>query len=248
MISGTGPDKPRILLIATSSDSLQLKDNTKMETGYWAEEVAEPIDIFKKAGFEVEVGTLGGGKPPADPTSLNPAVVTQAVADKYSTFIAGSPEINNPIDLNALTPEKQKGYAGIFIAGGHGVLSDLANSKKAAEIISNALRSTYQVIGSVCHGPASFVSLKLIGEQDLLRGVKMTGFSEAEEQAAGLKGRVPFELESSLRDMGVEYSRSQQLWASNTVSDSGARVVTGQNPGSSKAAASETVKMINELQ
>lgn len=245
----------KVLLIATSADKLNLKDGVEMNTGYWAEEVIEPMRVFKEAGFQVRIATPGGKKPPADPTSLNPEVVGKEKSEEYKNTIDNSREINTPEILEKLPDGELAEYSGIFIAGGHGVLGDLAISKDMARILEKALDNTYQVIGSVCHGPAVFNTLKSTSHARCLEGVRMTGFSEEEEQAAGLKGKVPFELESTLKSMGVDYHQTEELFTSYIVEHknednkgSFTKFVTGQNPASSQSAAQHMVSAMNDIQ
>lgn len=251
---GAPEGQKKILLIATTADRLQLKDGSPMETGYWAEEVVEPMEIFEGAGFQVDVGTLGGKKPHPDQTSLNPAVVgSPEKADRYRNVIATSAHLNNPLDLEKLDARGLGQYDAIFIAGGHGVLADLANSRKMGELLALSIQNPAQVISSVCHGPAAFKSLELVGGR-LPEGVQMTGFSEEEEAIATLKGKVPFELESMLTAMGVAYSQASQPFVSYVVSsalktqESGgiSKFITGENPQSSVEVAKELVSQLKK--
>lgn len=66
--------------------------------------------------------------------------------------------------------------------------------------------------------------------------VQVTGFSNAEEEAVGKTAIVPFLLEDRLKELGGEYSKGEALWGAYAVSDE--RLITGQNPGSSKEVAS----------
>lgn len=70
----------------------------------------------------------------------------------------------------------------------------------------------------------------------------MTGFSNTEEEAVGKTAAVPFLLEDKLKELGGEYSKGAADWGVHTVTDQ--RLITGQNPGSSKEVAS---KMLDEL-
>jgi putative intracellular protease/amidase len=77
----------------------------------------------------------------------------------------------------------------------------------------------------------------------LVAGKRVAGFSNEEEQAAKLDKVVPFALETRLRELGGKYERGP-LWQSFAVRDG--RLVTGQNPASSVAAAREVIQALKE--
>jgi putative intracellular protease/amidase len=43
----------KVLMVITGADRLKLRDGTARPTGYWAEEVAVPHELFRNAGLEV---------------------------------------------------------------------------------------------------------------------------------------------------------------------------------------------------
>merc|ERR1712194_920895 len=64
------------------------------------------------------------------------------------------------------------------------------------------------VVASVCHGPMCFAKAVLNGEP-VVKGKKVTGFSNAEEEAVGLMSKVPFSLQDKLTELGGIYSLSE---------------------------------------
>jgi putative intracellular protease/amidase len=69
----------------------------------------------------------------------------------------------------------------------------------------------------------------------------VTGFSNEEEAAVGLTDVVPFSLEDVLKKNGGRYERGA-VWQSYVVTDG--RLVTGQNPASSEAAAEDVLRLL----
>lgn len=65
--------------------------------------------------------------------------------------------------------------------------------------------------------------------------LQVTGFSNSEEGAVGKTELVPFSLEDKLQELGGEYSKAPEDWGEYAVADG--TLITGQNPGSSKAVA-----------
>ncbi|MDQ7827183.1 MAG: type 1 glutamine amidotransferase domain-containing protein [Candidatus Eremiobacteraeota bacterium] len=248
--------REKILLIVTAAPELVLKDGTRRETGYWAEEVAVPLEIFRKAGYRVDVATAGGRPPHVDRGSLSAqGAGGEEKAARYRALLDNSAELKHPHDLEKIEAPGLREYGAIFIAGGHGVLQDLATSKKTGIVLAMALKDPSLIIGTVCHGPAAFAALRLAGES-LPKAISITGFSEAEEKAAGLWGRVPFELEGTLKAMGASYRQGDVLFAPFVVeSDQKARldgreatkIVSGQNPASSEETAKKVVENLEKL-
>ena len=92
-------------------------------------------------------------------------------------------------------------------------------------------------VAAVCHGPAALVEAKLSNGEPLVAGRRVAGFSNEEEKAAELDQIVPFLLESRLTELGARYERGP-MWKPFVVRDG--RLVTGQNPASSREAARQS--------
>ena len=78
----------------------------------------------------------------------------------------------------------------------------------------------------------------------LVKGKRVTGFTNAEEKAAGLTTVVPFLLEDRLKERGGIYSKGAN-WAPYVQVDG--KLVTGQNPASSGPAAKELLKLLRSV-
>jgi len=77
--------------------------------------------------------------------------------------------------------------------------------------------------------------------QPIVKGKHVTGFANSEEQAVQLTKVVPFLVEHELRRLGGLYEKAAD-WQSFVLVDG--RLITGQNPASSTAAATELVKLL----
>lgn len=69
----------------------------------------------------------------------------------------------------------------------------------------------------------------------------MTGFTNSEEDAVQLTKVVPFLVEDELKRLGGLYEKAPH-WASFVVTDG--RLITGQNPASSKPAAEALLTLL----
>ncbi|MEP7319776.1 MAG: type 1 glutamine amidotransferase domain-containing protein, partial [Panacibacter sp.] len=101
--------------------------------------------------------------------------------------------------------------------------------------------NTQKPVAFVCHAPAALVKVKAENGHPLVKGKKVTGFSDTEEEAVGLTKVVPFLLEDELKNLGAHYSKGAD-WASYTQHDG--LLITGQNPASSEAVAKLLLKIL----
>src|SRR6185295_17862561 len=91
-------------------------------------------------------------------------------------------------------------------------------------------------VGAVCHAPVGLINVRAKDGQYLVKGKRVTGFTNEEEEAVGLTSVVPFLLEDRLKERGAVYSKAAN-WSPYVQVDG--KLVTGQNPASSGPAAKE---------
>ena len=78
----------------------------------------------------------------------------------------------------------------------------------------------------------------------LVKGKRVTGFTNAEEEAVGLTAVVPFLLEDRLKERGGIFGKTAN-WAPYVQVDG--KLVTGQNPASSGPGAEELLKLLGAV-
>lgn len=222
-----------ILMVLTSHDKL---GDTGKKTGFWLEEFAAPYYVLSDAGATITLASPKGGQPPIDPTSDAP----DAQTDDTRRFkgdaaamgvLAGTVKLST-LDLNA--------FDAVFYPGGHGPLWDLAEDPASIHLIEAFARGG-RPIAAVCHAPAIFRHTKRADGKPLVSGRNVTGFTNTEEEAAGLTKVVPFLVEDMLVANGGVYSKGAD-WAPHVIVDG--RLITGQNPASSKQAAEALLKLV----
>ena len=225
----------KILMVLTSHDRL---GDTGKKTGFWLEEFAAPYYVFKDAGAEITLASPKGGQPPLDPKSDEPDAQTDAThrfrADAQATAALAS--------THRLADVAGDAFDAVFYPGGHGPMWDLANDEDSIRVIESN-HAAGKPVALVCHAPAA---LKLtLGKdgQPLVKGKRVTGFTNSEEAAVGLTDVVPFLLEDMLKANGGEYAKKAD-WSVHVLSDG--NLVTGQNPASSEAAAETVLGMLGK--
>ena len=219
-----------ILMILTSHDRL---GDTGVKTGFWLEEFAAPYYVFRDAGADITLASPKGGQPPLDPKSDAPDAQTDATrrfrADAAATAALAATHPLTEIDV--------AGYDAVFYPGGHGPLWDLAHDAHSIGIIEAALAAG-KPVGLVCHAPAALKNTRAPDGSPLVKGRKVTGFTNGEEAAVGLTEVVPFLLEDMLKANGGDYSKGPDFGV-YTVQDG--MLITGQNPASSAEVAERVV-------
>lgn len=223
----------KILLVLTSHDQL---GDTGKKTGFWLEELAAPYYALKDAGAEIVLASPKGGQPPLDPKSDDP----DAQTDDTRRFKA-DPEAQAALASTVvLSSVKAEDFDAVFYPGGHGPLWDLANDAESIALIE-AFAKADKPTGFVCHAPGVLKSVNGPDGKPLVNGRKVTGFTNSEEEAVGLTDVVPFLVENVLTANGGDYSKGPD-WGSYVLTDG--KLVTGQNPGSSHAAAEALLKLL----
>jgi putative intracellular protease/amidase len=215
-------DQKTILMIVTSHNQI----DAEHPTGLWFEEFAVPYQLFREQGYLVTVASLKGGQAPIDPRSAPNADHSEADAEALQELKETQP----------LSSVNVANYDAVFFPGGHGTMYDLP-SPEVAQIV-NQFADAQKVVAAVCHGPAALVEAKRSDGTPLVQGRKVTGFTNAEEQAVQLDQLMPFLLESRLRELGGEFVVASN-WSDNVVVDG--NLITGQNPQSSGSAAKAVI-------
>jgi len=223
----------KILLVLTSHDQL---GDTGKKTGFWLEELAAPYYALKDAGAEIVLASPKGGQPPLDPKSDDP----DAQTDDTRRFKADAEAQAALASTVVLSSVKAEDFDAVFYPGGHGPLWDLANDADSIALIE-AFAKADKPTGFVCHAPGVLKSVKGPDGKPLVNGRKVTGFTNSEEEAVGLTDVVPFLVENVLTANGGDYSKGPD-WGSYVLTDG--KLVTGQNPGSSHAAAEALLKLL----
>ena len=224
----------KILVVLTSVEKYPDIDRA---TGLWLGEAVHFVHKVQAAGFAVDYVSPLGGYTPIDPHSLAAEMVSpidwQWYHDKAFMNRLGAtlrPDQVNPDD-----------YIAIYYAGGHGVIWDFPDNTQL-QALSRHIYEKGGVVSSVCHGAVGLLNIKLSDGELLIKGKKVTGFSNEEEELAGLSKMVPYLTETELVKRGAQYQKADQPWAPFAIADG--RLITGQNPASGGPVAELVLKAI----
>jgi putative intracellular protease/amidase len=215
----------KIVMVLTSHDRL---GDTGRKTGFWLEEFAAPYFVFRDAGVELTLASPNGGQPPIDPKSDLPENQTAAMA-RFKRDEAAQQALAHTIPLADV---RAADYDTVFYVGGHGPMWDLAESPVSIALLESFYGSG-KPIALVCHSPGVLRHVTDNGAP-LVKGKRVTGFTNEEEEEVQLTHVVPFLVEDELKHLGATFEKVPN-WQPFSIVDG--RLVTGQNPASSTSAA-----------
>lgn len=224
----------KILMVITSHDRL---GDVNEKTGFWLEEFASPYYVFKAAGLHITLCSPKGGQPPIDPKSVLPEFQTESTT-KFEQDPVAQTHLAQTLRLVEV---QASDYDAVFYPGGHGPLWDLTCDPDSVSLIDDFF-SQGKPVATVCH--ASGVLINVVGddEEPIVKGKRVTGFSNSEEQAVGLSEVVPYLVEEELTNCGGLYFKGDD-WSCYVEIDG--QLITGQNPASSAATAEAVVDHLN---
>ncbi|MBY2918773.1 type 1 glutamine amidotransferase domain-containing protein [Rhizobium leguminosarum] len=225
----------KILMVFTSHDTL---GSTGRKTGFWLEEGAAPYYVFRDAGVDLTLVSPKGGQPPIDPKSDLPENQTPAMtrfkADEAAQKVFAS--------TKKLSEVRSEDFDAIFYPGGHGPMWDLVDNPESIKLIESFYNSG-KPVAAVCHAPAVLHRVSYKGAP-IVKGKRVTGFTNGEEEEVQLTKVVPFLVEDELKRLGGLYEKKAN-WESFAITDG--MLITGQNPASSTAGAQALIEILTSM-
>ncbi|MBE0604266.1 MAG: type 1 glutamine amidotransferase domain-containing protein [Deltaproteobacteria bacterium] len=223
----------KILIVLTSHDRL---GDTGKKTGFWLEEFTAPYYVMKDSGADIVIASPKGGQPPLDPKSDLPEFQTETTK-RFGADTAAQAQLANTKKLADVSADD---FDAVFYPGGHGPMWDMPDNATSIALIESFVKAG-KPVGAVCHAPVVLVNVRGKNGEFFIKGKRVTGFSNSEEDAVALLNIVPFLLEDKLKERGGVYSKGTD-WTSHVLVDG--ILVTGQNPASSGPAAEELLKLL----
>ena len=222
----------KILAVVTSTDNMGSSDKS---TGYELTELARAYYVFQANGFDVDIASPQGKKPPA--------VLDDDDMGQYDYAFLNDPyaqsKVNNSIALEEVDTLQ---YSAVYFVGGKGAMFDFPNNTA----IQAMLREYYEankVIGAVCHGPAALVNVTLSDGTPMINNKTVAAFTNEEELLLipDAKEVFPFLLQNKLVEQGATFDEGY-LYLNNIAHDG--NLITGQNPWSVWSVAESMIKQL----
>ncbi|MYN05538.1 type 1 glutamine amidotransferase domain-containing protein [Pseudoduganella sp. DS3] len=228
------PDSPRGRVLAVVSSTAHFPGSAR-KAGYELTELARAYYVFQSSGFEVDIASPQGGRPPQ-------RIDTDDMGDADYAFL-NDPAAQRKLAATArLADVDPARYSAVYFVGGKGAMFDFPGNADIARV-AGAVAARGGVLGAVCHGPAALLELRGADGASLVAGRRMTGFTNDEELflMKDARQRLPFLLEERARELGARFS-SAPKYVGHVVVDG--KLVTGQNPWSTWATAEEMVRAL----
>ncbi|KAF2646350.1 IgE-binging protein [Massarina eburnea CBS 473.64] len=233
---------PRRALIAVTSAHAELLDGHV--TGVFIGEALHPYNVFKAAGYEVDIASEKGTWT-ADWLSLQPGFLSE---EERKQFDDPESDFRSELDRKKKAADIDASKYGIFFASaGHAALIDFPHATDLQAVASKIYQNG-GVVSAVCHGPAIFPGIKDADGKPIISGKKITGFTTQAEHDMKVidilrKWGEPL-VDEHAKTLGAEYVRADGVWDDFHIADG--RVVTGMNPQSATSTAKEVLNILEK--
>lgn len=156
----------KVLVVLSSEDKLTLQNNTTKQTGFFLNELINPVKALLDAGFEIEFANPRGNAAILDPISDDPKWFSSEEeyrnARRLCQYLGICGEENlGTRNLRKLSTigdfEVLNEYVGLFVPGGHAVMEDLVKDEDLGRLLIT-LHNFNRPIALLCHGPVALLS------------------------------------------------------------------------------------------
>ena len=260
--------KGTVLVILSSTDSVQLKDGRKLPTGLFLNELFIPVQALMDAGYKIEIANPKGNKPAVAElsNSVNWFNGDTAEFHKAQHFVDTYPGMQHPKRFrDIVAANAMKKYVAVFTPGGLPPINDLMQDVNLGKIL-RYFHAASKPSAFICHGPVATLStladpvayraalvsddpaaIARAGKNWIYAGYRMTIYCNEEDQVAEqniLKGRLPLYVADALSKAGGRVEKADKNFAPLVVRDR--ELLTGENPASDHALVDELIKILAE--
>ncbi|WP_342116996.1 type 1 glutamine amidotransferase domain-containing protein [Pseudoduganella sp. OTU4001] len=241
-----------VLVVLSDEATLDLKAGKTFQTGFYLNELMQPVKMLMDAGHTITFATPNGKAPTLDKGSVNPMFFggDQTALDTHLKLLEQlrlTDKASSPVVSLARVEQQGYGrYDAVYVPGGHAPMQDLLTSPALGKVLA-AFHKDGKPTALVCHGPIALLSampdakgftMKLAQGATpsqpkwIYSGYKVTVFTNDEEEASKGQlggGEMKFYPETALVKAGLKFSKAAN-WEGNMVTDR--ELITGQNPAS----------------
>lgn len=201
---------------------------TGWPVGFWASELIHPYDAFTRKGYQVTIASPKGGKVELDAYSDPRDSSGYSKDDTLSLQYLNRPEFVALLAKTARVSDLRAGdFDAIVVAGGQAPMFTFKDAADLQALFMSFFKAG-KVSGALCHGTSLLLYLKNQDGTPFVKGRKMTGFANSEEdyadKAVGQK-LMPFRIEDEAKKLGANFT-TQPAFQPYAVRD--ANLVTGQ--------------------
>lgn len=235
-----------VLIVLSAAHTLTLREGGAHPTGFFLNELSEPLAHLLAAGYAVEFASPGGRPPQVDAQSVK--FLAADARDQALAMIAAQP-LDSPHALEDLSDAQLQRFVGVFVPGGHAPMQDLYADPALGRVLAH-FHAAGKPTAALCHGPAALLSAPTVDGQWTYAGYRMTGFPRYTERAlelfGAIDGHVPFYLDEALTQAGAAYTTTFPPVIARVIRDR--ELVTGQDPYAADRLGAKFVHMLRLYQ
>lgn len=243
-----GENRGRVLVVLSGADQLRMKNGTVLKTGYYLNELSDPLGHLHRAGYRVDFASPGRRAPAIDPESLNflkGEQKTQALAR-----VETREGLMRPLAIERITDDELIDYSGVFVPGGHAPMADLAGMPQMKPLFEHFHRG-FKPTCLICHGAAALIPSITQDRPWIYKGYRMTCFPDWMDWVARvilrhLPGKPPFSITRNLKRAGGLVRHNHFPRRPLIIEDH--ELLTGQDPWSADRLGREFVRKLKEYQ
>ncbi|ERK16267.1 ThiJ/PfpI family protein [Pantoea sp. AS-PWVM4] len=257
-----------VLVVLSDTDQLELQGGKIHPTGFFLNELMQPVKLLLDAGDTLTFATPLGKAPTMDKVSVNAKDFGgDEKALETHLKLLDSLKLTDPVHspVISLSRVEQIGYShfdAVFVPGGHAPMQDLPGSPEMGKML-RAFHQAGKPTVLLCHGPVALISALPEANSYLQRlekhsgvkahgwiysGYRMTSFTNAEEDASAAVlegGKMKFTPQTALTNAGAIFISAPQKWQSHVVEDR--ELITGQNPASALELGKRLVAKLSDV-
>ncbi len=260
-LAASSAQAANVLVVLSDADHLDLKDGKVFPTGFYLNELMQPVKLLRDAGHRITFATPTGQAPTVDQKSVdamyfnNDATDLQVHQALLEELALTSKEVSPVVSLSRIEQIGYDRFDAVYIPGGHAPMQDLLKSRALGRLLTN-FHNRGKTTALVCHGPIALLStlpdangfvasMESAGKaarapEWIYSGYKVTVISNQEELQAKPQlggGEMKFYPQTALQQAGAQYRSNTAPWTANVVIDR--ELITGQNPSSAVGVARE---------
>lgn len=214
--------------------------------GFWGAEFTHPYLELTEAGYTVEIASPKGGKVELDGYSDPRDKSGYSKHDLITLGFLNSPDhVKMFENTKPIADVKITDYKALIIAGGQSPMFTFRNNPELQKLFLDFYH-TGKPTAALCHGTALLLDLKDKKGRPFIKGRKMTGFANSEEDFADKtvgKTVMPFRIEDEAKKLGAKFV-AKPAFTAFAVQDK--NLITGQQQSSGKSVAQLIIRALNK--
>lgn len=236
-------NKGKILIVVANPS---VSTTTGWPVGFWGAEFTHPYLELTEVGYTVEIASPKGGKVELDGYSDPRDKSGYSKHDLITMGFINSPELvkmwENTMPISKVSVSE---YKALIIAGGQSPMFTFRNNPELQKLFMDFYH-TGKPTAALCHGTALLLDLKDKNGKPFIKGRKITGFANSEEDYADkVVGQkvMPFRIEDEANKLGAKFV-TKPAFTSFAIQDK--NLITGQQQNSGRAVAQLIVKALHK--